>query len=69
MQTLRKNEDTYTKRETAKFQGFIFTQKKALGLWNWKYEQLKNWAQKKKKKKEDIYGTTNHHFGQIMYTL
>ena len=32
MQTLRKNEDTYTKRETAEFQGFIFTQKKALGL-------------------------------------
>ena len=27
-----KNEDAYTKRETAKFQGSIFTQNKALGF-------------------------------------
>ena len=37
----RNTEDTFTNRETAKFQGSIFTQNKALGIWNWQNEQPK----------------------------
>lgn len=54
-------EDKYTKRETAKVQGSVFTQNKVLGFWKWQNEQMKKWAvtkfyaKKKGKKKERRY--------------
>ena len=68
-------EDKYTKRETAKVQGSVFTQNKVLGFWKWQNEQMKKWAvtkfyakKKKKKKKGYTLGTISCHFWQIIYT-
>ena len=74
MHRVDKHMQTYTekwrhvhKRETAKFQGSICPQNKALRFWNWQNE-LKKWAinksdaKQQQQKNQDTHDTTNHNF-------
>ena len=54
MQIQRKYEDTHTNKETAKFQGSISTQSKALGFWNWQnVNKTDNWENKHGTEKDE----------------
>ena len=52
-------ENEYTKKETAKFQGSIFHQNKALWFWNWQNEQQEN-EQQKQNSNRNIFLKDNH---------